>query len=149
MDDKAVESAAQTASQDERVSADDLSAFQRATFLVRLGAFLIDLAMVAFLTYLLEIGGGKTFLLFLIYRIAHWSWQGTTVGGIICRLRVVRTDGTPIRFTEAAVRGLSSILSTLVVGLGWLWILWDPERQAWHDKIAGTLVVRVPSDWPR
>ena len=149
VDDKAVESAAQTASQDERVSADDLSAFQRATFLVRLGAFLIDLAMVAFLTYLLEIGGGKTFLLFLIYRIAHWSWQGTTVGGIICRLRVVRTDGTPIRFTEAAVRGLSSILSTLVVGLGWLWILWDPERQAWHDKIAGTLVVRVPSDWPR
>ena len=105
--------------------------------------------MVAFLTYLLEIGGGKTFLLFLIYRIAHWSWQGTTVGGIICRLRVVRTDGTPIRFTEAAVRGLSSILSTLVVGLGWLWILWDPERQAWHDKIAGTLVVRVPADWPR
>ena len=91
----------------------------------------------------------KRFLLFLIYRIAHWSWQGTTVGGIICRLRVARIDGAPIRFTEAAVRGLSSILSTLVVGLGWLWILWDPERQAWHDKIAGTLVVRVPSDWPR
>ena len=49
VDDKAEESAAQTASQDERVSADDLSAFQRATFFVRLGAFLIDLAMVALL----------------------------------------------------------------------------------------------------
>lgn len=149
VDDRTAEPAGKTESPNDPAPAEDLSAFPRATFLNRVGAFLIDLVMVAFLTYLLEIGGGKTFLLFLIYRIAHWSWRGTTVGGIICRLRVVRTDGAPIRFTEAAVRGLSSILSTLVAGLGWLWILWDSERQAWHDKIAGTVVVRVPPDWPR
>lgn len=138
-----------TASPDEPGPAEDLSTFPRARFLTRIGALLIDFAMVAFVTYLLEIHGGKTILLLLIYRVAHWSLRGTTVGGIICRLRVVRTDGAPIRFGEAAVRGLATILSTLVVGLGWLWILWDPERQAWHDKIAGTTVVRVPSDWPR
>lgn len=134
---------------DEPVPADDLSTFPRARLVNRIGALLIDLVMVAFVAYLLDIHGGRTILLFLIYRVAHWSWRGTTVGGIICRVRVVRTDGAPIRFTEAAVRGLGSILSTLVFGLGWLWILWDAERQAWHDKIAGTFVVRVPSDWPR
>ena len=134
---------------DEPAPAGDLSTFPRARFFNRIGALLIDLVMVAFVAYLLEIHGGKTILLFLAYRVAHWSWRGTTVGGIICRLRLVRTDGAPIRFTEAAVRGLGSILSTLVFGLGWLWILWDEERQAWHDKIAGTFVVQVPSDWPR
>ncbi len=144
----ALESPEITPLPDEPAPAVDLSAFPRARFLARVGALLIDLAMVAFVTYLLEIHGGKTILLLLIYRIAHWSLRGTTVGGIICRLRVVRTDGAPIRFAEAAVRGLATILSTLVVGLGWLWILWDAERQAWHDKIAGTVVVRVPSDWP-
>jgi uncharacterized RDD family membrane protein YckC len=35
-----------------------------------------------------------------------------------------------------------------VLGLGCLWILKDPERQAWHDKIAGTYVVKVPRNWP-
>ena len=140
---------AHSALADEPAPADDLSTFPRARFLNRIGALLIDLVMVAFVAYLLEIHGGRTILLFLAYRVAHWSWRGTTVGGIICRLRVVRTDGVPIRFTEAAVRGLGSILSTLVFGLGWLWILWDAEQQAWHDKIAGTFVVRVPSDWPR
>ena len=134
---------------DESEPAEDLSTFPRAGFLHRIGALLIDFIMVAFVAYLLGIHAGITILLFLAYRVAHWSWRGTTVGGIICRLRVARTDGTPIRFAEAAVRGLGSILSTLVFGLGWLWILWDAERQAWHDKIAGTVVVRVPSDWPR
>ena len=138
----------ETAPPEESAGATDLSTFPRATFLYRLGAVLIDLVMVGFVTYLLEIEGGKRFLIFLVYCVAHWSWQGTTVGGIICRLRVVSTEGTPIRFTEALVRGLASILSILVVGLGWLWVLWDAERQAWHDKIAGTIVVRVPANWP-
>jgi uncharacterized RDD family membrane protein YckC len=34
------------------------------------------------------------------------------------------------------------------LGLGGLWILRDPERQAWHDRIAGTYVVKVPRNWP-
>jgi uncharacterized RDD family membrane protein YckC len=31
-----------------------------------------------------------------------------------------------------------------VVGLGFLWVMHDPQRQAWHDKVAGTYVVKVP-----
>jgi len=44
----------------------------------------------------------------------------------------------------AVVRALASLLSLAVIGLGFFWIAWDREKQAWHDKIAGTLVVRMP-----
>jgi uncharacterized RDD family membrane protein YckC len=87
-------------------------------------------------------------LLALVYHVWFWAWKQTTVGGIICQLRLVRTDGAPLRFAEALVRGLSGIFSLAVVGLGFFWILRDPERQAWHDRIAGTYVVKVPRNWP-
>jgi uncharacterized RDD family membrane protein YckC len=53
-----------------------------------------------------------------------------------------------LSFADALVRGLSSIFSVAVAGIGVLWILRDPERQAWHDKIAGTYVVKVPRHYP-
>ena len=40
------------------------------------------------------------------------------------------------------------ILSMVVVGLGFFWIAFDENNQAWHDKIAGTVVVRVPKGVP-
>ena len=128
---------------------ENLSSFPRATFLRRLGALLLDFFLVTAITLaFFEIHPGRSFVLLLVYRVALWSWKTTTVGGIICGLRVVRTDGKPLAFTDALVRGLASILSAAAAGLGWLWILWDAERQAWHDKIAGTVVVRVPAGWP-
>jgi uncharacterized RDD family membrane protein YckC len=42
------------------------------------------------------------------------------------------------------VRALSCFLSLIVVGLGFLWVAFDDEKQSWHDKIAGTVVVQVP-----
>jgi uncharacterized RDD family membrane protein YckC len=84
----------------------------------------------------------------LIYYVGFWTWKGTTVGGIICRLRVVRTTGEPLQFGESLIRGLTGILSLAAFGLGALWILFDEERQAWHDRVAGTYVVKVPRDWP-
>jgi uncharacterized RDD family membrane protein YckC len=70
------------------------------------------------------------------------------VGGIICQLRVARIDGAPLRFVDVLVRGLVGVFSIAAFGLGGLWILRDPERQAWHDKVAGTIVVRVPRHYP-
>ena len=63
---------------------------------------------------------------------------------MICQLRVVRVDGKPLDFPESLVRGLTGIISLAVVGLGFLWMLRDPERQTWHDRVAGTYVVKVP-----
>jgi uncharacterized RDD family membrane protein YckC len=83
------------------------------------------------------------------YFVLLWMWRGTTVGGMVCNLRIVRTDGDAMAPFDAVVRALASVLSFAALGLGFLWILRDPERQAWHDKIAGTYVVKVPAMAPR
>jgi uncharacterized RDD family membrane protein YckC len=59
---------------------------------------------------------------------------------------VVRTHGVELRFVDALVRGLAGVFSIAALGIGCFWMLNDPERQTWHDKIAGTLVVKVPRD---
>lgn len=124
----------------------DLALFPRATFLDRVAAFAIDCVLVAIAAQILNLmrDEGTFPALLLIYHIAFWAWRGTTLGGIICSLRVVRTQGTELRFVDALVRGLSSLLSLAALGIGCFWMLQDPERQMWHDKIAGTLVVKVP-----
>ena len=128
----------------------ELTAFPHAAFLDRAAAFALDVILVVIAQNLLDLSrrDSAMFLLLLAYHVGFWAWKGTTVGGIICQLRVVRIDGAPLRFVDALVRGLSSIFSLAVLGLGCLWILRDPERQAWHDKIAGTYVVKVPRNWP-
>jgi uncharacterized RDD family membrane protein YckC len=134
----------------EPAAASDLASFPRAAFRDRLAAFVLDVILVVIAQHLLDLTrrDSAIFLLLLAYHIGFWAWKGTTVGGIICQLRVVRVDGAPLRFVDALVRGLSSIFSLAVLGLGCLWILKDPERQSWHDKIAGTYVVKVPRNWP-
>jgi uncharacterized RDD family membrane protein YckC len=130
----------------------DLRTFPYASFLERVAAFALDLIIVIIAFRVLGIRGpddeGRFFLLLLAYHVGFWAWKQTTVGGIICNLRLVRTDGGRLSFVEALVRGLSGILSVVVVGLGMLWILKDAERQSWHDKIAGTYVVKVPKGMP-
>lgn len=127
-----------------------LATFPHAAFVDRAAAFILDVILVVIAQEVLDLTrrDSAVFLLLLAYHVGFWTWKGTTVGGIICQLRVVRIDGAPLRFVDALVRGLSSIFSLAVLGLGCLWILKDPERQAWHDKIAGTYVIKVPRNWP-
>ena len=121
----------------------------RATFVDRLAALVIDALLVLLVRqFLVFREDGLFFGLLFAYFVGFWALKGTTIGGIICNLRVVRADGAPIEFADALVRGLGGILSAVPFGLGFLWILRDQERQAWHDRIAGTYVVRVPSNWP-
>ncbi|HEY6167209.1 MAG TPA: RDD family protein [Verrucomicrobiae bacterium] len=130
----------------------DLATLPRGTFGIRLAAFLLDFMLVMVTCGILGLinhhGPGMFFSIFIAYRIALWTWRGTSIGGLVCNLRVVRVDGKPLRFADALVRGLSSIFSVMVFGLGFLWVIWDREKQAWHDKIAGTYVVRVPRSSP-
>jgi uncharacterized RDD family membrane protein YckC len=128
--------------------APEAAGFPHAAFRDRLAAFVLDVILVVIAHGLLDLRSRSILLLLLVYHVGFWAWKATTVGGIICQLRVVRTDGARLSFADALVRGLSSIFSLAVAGLGALWILKDPERQAWHDKIAGTYVVKVPRNWP-
>jgi len=130
----------------------DLASFPHAAFADRLAAFVLDVILVVIAVQILDLNrhdnDSAAFVFLLAYHIGFWTWKQTTVGGIICQLRVVRVDGARLTFADALVRGLSSIFSLAVLGLGCLWILRDPERQAWHDRIAGTYVVKVPRNYP-
>jgi uncharacterized RDD family membrane protein YckC len=128
----------------------DLTLYPRASFFDRLAAVALDLVLVgiaaAFLGFGRYEGPGPFFALLFAYHVAFWSWKGTTLGGIICSLRVVRTNNVPLRFVDALVRGLSGIFSMVALGIGYFWMLNDAERQTWHDKIAGTVVVKLPRE---
>jgi uncharacterized RDD family membrane protein YckC len=119
-----------------------------AAFFDRAAAFAIDCLLVAVAIHLLERNDDMYPLWLLVYHVGFWIWKGTTLGGIICNLRVVKTTGEPLQAVDAVVRGLASLLSIAALGIGCLWMLRDPDRQTWHDKIAGTYVVKVPKNWP-
>jgi uncharacterized RDD family membrane protein YckC len=69
-------------------------------------------------------------------------WQAT-IGKRVCGLRVVDLDSAPISFGRASGRYFASIVSTLLLGLGFLAIVWTKKRQGLHDLLAETVVVRT------
>jgi hypothetical protein len=122
----------------------DVATLPRAGFWIRMLALLIDLILVGVATSWVHHGGHGTLLLLATYGAIMWKLKGTTVGGIVCDLKVVRIGGAPLDWGTAIVRALGCFLSLVIAGLGFIWIAVDHEHQAWHDKIAGTVVVRVP-----
>lgn len=120
------------------------SSYVRAGFWIRMAALAIDIIVVGAISMMVSIG--SLFLLILAtYAAVMWKMKGTTIGGIVCGLKVVRQDDRPLDWTVSLVRALGCFLSLAVAGLGFIWIALDVEKQSWHDKIAGTLVVRLPS----
>lgn len=120
----------------------------RAGFWIRMGALAIDAILVGVMVDWLEPSGHLFLVALAGYGALMWKLKGTTIGGIVCNLRVVRTDGRDIEWETAIVRALSCFLSLLPAGLGFVWMVFDNNRQTWHDKIAGTVVVRVPRNQP-
>lgn len=72
-----------------------------------------------------------------------WTHGGQTIGMRAWGVRVLRADGGPVRWPEAALRFTAAILSWLVLGAGFWWSLIDHEHRAWHDRISGTRLVRT------
>ena len=121
----------------------------RAGFWIRMVALLLDLILVGIVCSILRIPTHNGLLLVLAaYGAVMWKLRGTTIGGIVCGLRLARLDGRPIDWATAVTRALASFLSFFVVGLGFIWVVFDPERQSWHDKIAGTVIVHAPRSTP-
>jgi len=119
------------------------AAMPRAGFWVRMGALFLDVLLVGFAMSLLHPFGDFHIVVLAIYGAVMWKLRGTTVGGIVFDLHVVRVDGRPLDWETAIVRALGCFLSLCVVFLGFIWIAFDDNHQAWHDKIAGTVVVRA------
>ncbi|HEY0940372.1 MAG TPA: RDD family protein [Steroidobacter sp.] len=126
----------------------ELNALPRAGFWIRMGALALDVLLIAIVVNMLDPLDDFFVLALAGYGALMWKLRGTTVGGIIFNLRVVRTDGRDIEWETAIVRALGCLLSVIPLGLGFIWMVFDSNRQTWHDKIAGTVVVRVPRNQP-
>ena len=117
----------------------------RVGFWPRLLATLLDLILIGLVTLVLFHRAPGVFIPFwILYHIGLWSWKGTTVGGIIVGIKILRIDGTPINWAIAIVRCLAAFLSGVVLFIGFFWASWSADKQAWHDKIAGTVVAKIP-----
>lgn len=90
------------------------------------------------------------YLLQLVVDVAYfgyfWSSRGQSVGMMPFgfKVRVMATGQYPT-MGMAALRGfiwcIESVFTVCLIGaIGWLWMLWDPQKQALHDKVAGTIV---------
>ncbi len=120
------------------------STMPRAGFWIRMAALFVDAMLIAIILAIIDSPGSGVLLLLAAYGAVMWKIKSTTIGGSICGIKVVRLDGRPIDWPTAVVRALSCFLSLAVAGLGFIWVVFDTEKQSWHDKIAGTTIVRVP-----
>ena len=73
-----------------------------------------------------------------------WTRRGQTLGMASWRVRVEREDGALLDWGDTLRRLAAALLSWLPLGLGFLWVLVDPQRRAWHDRLSRTRVVVVP-----
>jgi uncharacterized RDD family membrane protein YckC len=70
--------------------------------------------------------------------------NGQTPGRQALHIRITNLQGGPIRTGQAWGRALfRAFFSGSIFYLGYLWMLWDPMKQCWHDKVASTLELRA------
>ncbi len=123
----------------------------RASFGRRLVAYLIDAILlgIVYVVFAAIFDQAVGYGLSLLIGIAYFGYleggpKGQTLGKMALGIRVIDfSSGGPIGYGRGVVRYLGRIVSGLVCLLGYLWMLWDKEKQTWHDKIATSVVVPV------
>ena len=90
-------------------------------------------------------GQGITTLISWAYGTAlEGSARGQTVGKMALGIRVYDfREGGSIGYSRAFVRQIVKTVGAIPIFLGWFWMLWDKEKQAWQDKAANDVVVPV------
>ena len=123
-------------------------------FLPRVGATLLDLVGLAIVGSVLNAiifggdqtrGSGLQTIIGLAYFMYFWSsyGHGQTLGDRALNIRVVKTTGAELTLMDAFLRYVGLIISLLVIFIGVIWVAFDANKQGWHDKIAGTYVVKA------
>ena len=137
---------------------------QYAGFWIRVGASIIDtimlmmvlaipLTMIYGLGYWTEEGSGALFegtwdvilnhIVPLIIILWFWHRYGATPGKMMLGLKIVDAEtGGKMTIGQGVGRYVSYIPSTIVFLLGFIWVGFDERKQGWHDKLAGTVVIR-------
>lgn len=88
----------------------------------------------AFQAYLALVAG--------MYFIGFWLRGGQTLPMKTWHLRVESAEGGPIGAKQAALRYLLALIGVFLLGFGIIWAIFDRDRQFWHDRMAGTRIVR-------
>jgi uncharacterized RDD family membrane protein YckC len=122
--------------------------------MTRLYAFTIDLGLLMMIIYTVAPqAGGAIFsnesvapnLVFLLgYFIIPTIIWGKTPGKWVAGIVVVDSDGRTPGPAAIPREMIGKLVSFLAAGIGIFWLIFDPKRQGWHDKIAGTYVVYNP-----
>lgn len=125
----------------------------RAGFGARFAAAIIDGIAVGVVSFVLRavLGFALGTAVGIIIGLAYYVYfeggpSGQTPGKKAMNIRVIDfLNGGSIDYGRALVRYLGRIVSSLPCGLGYFWMLWDPEKQTWHDKLSNTVVVPTTS----
>jgi len=123
-----------------------------AGFWVLFVALVIDcIIIVPFNNYILSCMGEGSILRILVPNLIWWIYTAgltysilqATLGKKILGLKVVDLNVNRISFAPATGRFFASILSGLILGIGYLMVAFNPKKQGLHDQIAGTFVVKA------
>ena len=123
-------------------------------FLTRTLAFIVDSILLGVVNGILTAvlfegdlgrGQGLSTVLGLAYYVYFWSSAGggQTLGMKALAIKVVKTDGAALSVTTAIIRYVGLIVAFLCLFIGVIWVAFDANKQGWHDKIAGTYVVKA------
>ena len=75
--------------------------------------------------------------------VLFWVYKSASPGKMFFSARIVDAEtGRDPSARQCVVRYLGYFVSAVPLGLGFLWIVFDHRKQGWHDKLAGTVVIR-------
>jgi len=84
-----------------------------------------------------------SYVLPFVITLLFWAWRSATPGKLLLGMKIVDAETLgKVSNGRLALRYLGYYVSTFGLLLGFLWVAWDKKKQGWHDKIAGTVVVR-------
>ena len=79
----------------------------------------------------------------LVYFVGFWGWRGQTPGMIPFNMQIVMADdGGKPDWVRMLLRYVGLLISIAILFLWVIWAGFDRRKQGWHDKMAGTVVVR-------
>ena len=86
------------------------------------------------------------FLIYVLYAsLLEGSSMRRTIGKRLPGLAVIRSNSQPLTFRRSFGRNIAKIVSYIPFGMGFLWVLFSKNKEAWHDRLSGTIVTREKS----
>ena len=135
--------------------------YEYAGFWIRVGASVLDTILVLLITIPLSMMVyGSAFLesdqivlgpadvainyiLPFVAVMAFWIYKAATPGKMAVKAIIVDAKtGQPMTRVQCVIRYFAYLVAMLPLFIGLIWVAWDSKKQGWHDKIAGTVVIR-------